>query len=49
MKKKIMIGILLGIYMFIVMSVSIQISTPDSTAGKAKLGERFSNYEVESW
>ena len=38
MRKNLLIGVILGVYMFIIMSVSVIAFTPDSTEGKAKLG-----------
>ena len=38
MRKKLLIGVILGVYMFVVMSISVVAFTPDSTEGKAKLG-----------
>ena len=38
MRKRLLIGVILGVYMFTVMSVSVIAFTPDSTEGKAKLG-----------
>ena len=38
MRKRLLISIILGVYMFVIMSVSVVAFTPDSTDGKAKLG-----------
>ena len=50
MRKKLLIGVILGVYMFVVMSVSVIAFTPDSTEGKAKLHPRLMEqlyYEVD--
>jgi len=50
-KKLIVLSIALGILMFVLMSAAVVWSTPHSydIEGKAKLGERFSNFEENPW